>query len=187
MSRFRGSIDVPLTRKGYCDAVDLGFAFQRVDVICHDWQQRTIDTARCLKIAHPNARSEIHPVTSQRLGFLEGQEVNEETLKTMQYFVDHPGEVPAEGLNPLSREPQSFSEWLREWFWIFDDLKRAAEYREARTIIVTHNRNIQALIAREGNNINKKLFDAVGPKPCEIYHFGEYLSTVRHAETSWGT
>ncbi len=188
MSRFRGSIDVPLTRAGYHHALDVGFDIAHVDVIVHDWQKRTTDTARCIKVAHPMALLEIQPVSSQRLGWIEGMEVNEETLTIMRSLVQNENEIPGCGMHSGSRlDPQCFSDWLRQWFWTFDDLNRWAWDREQYTLIVTHNRNIQALLSREYDTVNHQDFDVPGPEPCEIVHCSKYVSVIRHAETDWGT
>jgi broad specificity phosphatase PhoE len=181
MSRFRGSIDVPLTRQGYHDALDVGFRLPTVDVLIHDWQQRTRETARCIQIAHPLARMEQQHVTSQRLGWLEGETINNATLMCMRYYIDNPSEVPSPG------EAQCFGEWLREWFILLDQIRDEAENKKKHYVIVTHNRNLQAVRSREGMSIDKSKFDDPGPAPCEILFISRYLSAIRHAETDWGT
>lgn len=184
MSRFRGSIDVPLTRQGYHDALDAGFALPRVDVIIHDWQQRTRETARCIQIAHPLAKMEQQHVTSQRIGWLEGKTVNSSTLSDMKFYVDNPSVVPIPG---KGEPPQCFAEWLREWFILLDQIREEAESRKKHYVIVTHNRNLQAVMSRDGMSIDKNRFDNPGPDPCEIVYISDYLSAVRHGETDWGT
>jgi broad specificity phosphatase PhoE len=188
MSRFRGSINVPLNEYGWVAAIKAGFALRNepIRLIVHDYQQRTINTAKAIQLFHPDALLAQHDVYSQRLGWLEGEEVTKDSLAFMQHYIKNPYKIPGPGIRS-EREPQSFGGWLNDWFWTFDQLKRHAEQNLCKTLIVTHNRNIQAILAREGDWINEEAFDVPGPKPCEIAHFGDYLSTIRHGDTDWGT
>jgi broad specificity phosphatase PhoE len=188
MSRFRGSIDVPLNRDGWVAAIKAGYRLknQAFELIVHDWQQRTINTAKAIQLFHPNAILAKHDVHSQQLGWLEGEEVTEDSLAFMEHYIKNPYKIPGPGYRS-EREPQSFGSWLNEWFRLYYHLKRYAEQNRCKTLIVTHNRNIQALLSREGDWINEEAFDVSGPKPCEIVHISHYLSTIRHGDTSWGT
>ena len=187
-SRFRGSLDVPLNGAGWHEAIEAGIRLSSCDfkLIVHDYQQRTINTAKCIQLFQPEAEMHAHDVHSQRLGWLEGKVVNEGTLNEMRHYISHPNVIPHIGYEG-QRAPQSFKEWLNEWFWLYDNLKRVAERDHYRTLIVTHNRNIQAVLARAKNWIDFEAFDAPGPKPCEIVEISEYMTPLRHGSTDWGT
>ena len=187
-SRFRGSIDVALNEAGWIAAIKAGFRLRDCGfkLIVHDWQQRTLNTAKCIQLFHETSELAQHSVHSQQLGWLEGRRVTPDSLNVMKHYVSQPNLIPHPGCEG-SLPPQSFYEWLNEWFWIYDNLKRDAETGKYRTLIVTHNRNIAAISARVGKWVDFKAFDAPGPRPCEVVECSDYLSMIRHGDTDWGT
>jgi len=188
-SRFRGSLDVPLNLEGWKAAINAGFHLRECGdfkLIVHDWQQRTRDTAKCVKLFFPGAELAQHGVHSQQLGWLEGRKVTEDSLNIMKHYISNPSLIPHPGCEG-NLPPQSFYEWINEWFWTYDQLKRYAEEEKCRTLIVTHNRNIQAILSRKGNWVDFKRFDVHGPKPCEAVEISQYLTLLRHGDTDWGT
>ena len=188
-SRFRGSIDVPLNEEGWVAAIKAGFALKDAafNLIVHDHQQRTINTAKCIQLFHSESKMEYHEAAhSQRLGWLEGKDVTEDTLHFMRHYIRNRYKIPEDGYLQ-EKAPQSFAGWLNDWFWTYDNLKRYAEQERLKTLIVTHNRNIQAVLCRNRDWIDEEEFDNPGPRPCEIVHASEYLVLIRHGDTDWGT
>jgi len=185
VSKFRGSIDVPLTDKGYHQMLETALwlrqSFDRVEIY-HDWQERTRHSAEILAAVFERPNMCSCDVASQRLGWLEGKEVNEETLEYMRFLVANPHKVPE--ATEDCKSPQSFCGWLSAWFKTLDEIE-ADQIDHA--IIVTHNRNIQAAICREGDWINEANFDCLGPRPAAATFYRPNITLVRHGETSFGT
>jgi hypothetical protein len=181
-------LDIPLNLEGWKAAIEVGFRLKDCGfkLIIHDYQQRTINTAKCIQLFQPEAKMHAHSVHSQRLGWLEGKIVNEGTLNEMRHYISHPHVIPHIGYEG-QKAPQSFFEWLNGWFWVFDNLKRYAEAEKLRTLVVTHNRNMAAISARSGNWVDFKAFDCPGPQPCGIVEISEYLTLLRHGSTDFGT
>ena len=188
MSRFRGSIDCPLNEAGWVAAIKAGFTLRHAPIrlIVHDYQQRTLNTAKCIQLFHETAVLAQHEVHSQRMGWLEGEEVTSTTLDCMRYYIRNPDVIPGPGYYS-EKAPQSFKNWLYEWFWVYDNVKRRAEQEHEHTVIVTHNRNIMAVLSREGDWIDEAKFDAPGPRSCEIVQVGQFTTLVRHGDTDFGT
>jgi hypothetical protein len=104
----------------------------------------------------------------------------------MRYYISHPDVIPHPSFSG-SQVPQGFGEWLREWFFTFNSLKEWSEREKKLIVVVTHNRNIQAILSKRGNWIDFEKFDQPGPRPCEIVDTSEHLVLLRHGSTDWGT
>ncbi len=120
--------------------------------------------------------------------FFEGREITEHNIDIAQTFVENPHVSPLGG--------ESFGRWLTNWMQWLTTLNPYL-----RIAVVTHNRNIQALLSFQGNTFVPKLYNVPGPDFLDIYYTnfsglidewnsrdnppGIYL--IRHVETEWGT
>lgn len=187
MRRWRGTIDVPPTKKGLADALNLGPKLN-LDAIYHDNLSRCRLTALALC---PNALFEAPEAGPWNMGELfEGREITPDSLNLATYYVTNPHARPPKG------EP--FQVYYDRWMGWLRDLKIGF----ATVGIVTHNRNIQTVYAQQYGKFCYQMYDCHGPDFLSMHYFdraanriapwggnatprGIYL--IRHGETSWGT
>jgi broad specificity phosphatase PhoE len=186
--RWRGEIDVPLTEAGHEQAESLDAAIERAggfDVVYHDWLSRSRETAQTIC----DTCVETHGPRPWRMGpNFEGWPITDWNLRWAEWYVRHPGVEPPAG--------ESWGHWYRGWMdWL-------ATFKDTDHIVgvVTHNRNIQAVIASPNGQFNEPLYNVVGPDYCTVYRWdgrqatrwlGERLQPgvylIRHGETEFGT
>jgi broad specificity phosphatase PhoE len=186
--RWRGTLDVPLTKQGMKQAFDLQLKLGRLDMIYHDKLSRCRDTAAILR---PEVLTEDEGPRPWNMGSLfEGREINKNSLTLARYYIQNPKGKPPGG--------EAFCTWFSHWLgWI-----QALKVGFAAVGVVTHNRNIQYLYARQTGNFLYKVYDCDGPDFCSVHYYdpkrkhiapwggsgvprGIYL--IRHGATSWGT
>jgi len=178
---------VPLTKAGVFHAKATATALNKagkLDLVYHDWLSRDRDTARI-----------ICPITSETRGprpwkmgkLFEGNPITAEGIRWAQWFVENPWVAPDFGGEPWSK-------WYDEWMAFLKSLPL-----DGRVGVVTHNRNIQAVLATHGGRFIPDEYNCDGPNFCWVYHYdgdaaerwvGEPLKNgvylVRHGETSYG-
>ena len=188
--RWRGTIDVPLSSKGYRAAEELGYrlrCWNEFDLVIHDDLSRCIDTAGALH-SKRYLQNSIGPRPWHMGPGFEGKPVDYLSISNAQLLI-------ATDMTPTGGE--KFSEWLDDWITFVDVMDYS--YPTDRVAVVTHNRNIQTLYSHHGGQFYQKLYDVEGPSflTVHVYNRGHIelwggvsflpgLYFIRHAETSFG-
>jgi broad specificity phosphatase PhoE len=186
MRRWRGSIDVPLTREGRIQALDLYTEIGKLDAIYSDGLSRCRDTAQIL---NPFVYFDSEESGPWRMGHLfEGREITDDSLNLAQHYINNPFVCPPGG--------ETFQEYYERWMGWLEDLKNGF----AAIGVVTHNRNIQTAYACQHGEFSYQMYDCDGPGFCSVHYYdrgriapwggknvpkGIYL--IRHGATEWGT
>ncbi len=187
--RWRGTLDVPLTRDGHTGAVWLGLDFpEDFDLVIHDDLSRCRDTARVL-YSDRYLQNSIGPRPWHMGPMFEGKPITELSISNAQLMI-------ATDMTPTGGE--KFSEWLDDWMTFIHVMDYS--YPNERVAVVTHNRNIQTLYSMHNGEFNQKLYDVPGPSflTVHVYNRGHIepwgevgfppgLYIIRHGETAWGT
>ena len=190
--RWRGTLDVPLTRDGEIGAKWLALDFpEPFDMVIHDDLSRCKYTALAL-FSHRFLQNSLGPRPWKMSPGFEGELVTEESIALAQLYVK---------FDWVDGDGERFSEWYEDWMTFIHVWNRSYPYD--RVAVVTHNRNIQALYATlpvPGLPFSRSLYDAEGPGFLSVHYYkdghiapwterafppGLYL--IRHGETAFGT
>jgi broad specificity phosphatase PhoE len=187
--RWRGLKDVPLTSKGMVETCRLQHRLGQLDMIYHDRLTRCRDTAVLLK---PTVLHQTEGPLPWNMGELfEGREITEESLALARWYIQY-------DYHAAPRGGESFHDWAMRWYTWISHLNCGY----AAVGVVTHNRNIQYLYARQHGWFSYQMYDCIGPDFLSVHYYdphtghiapwggrsvprGIYL--IRHAETEYGT
>lgn len=188
-SRWRGTIDVPLSLAGRLRTSILRHELGELDLVYHDKLSRCVDTASAIKCS---VLAEDEGPRPWRMGSeFEGHTISRASLDRARHFVrDNPCKIPTGG--------ESFVSWATDWLlWV-----RNLPIGHAAVGVVTHNRNIQFLYAFQYGEFRYKLYDCDGPDFCSVHVYDQKtgaiapwggksvpkgLYLIRHADTEFGT
>jgi broad specificity phosphatase PhoE len=177
---FRGTWDLSLTQSGVEDAIRVGEATEgKWDTIYHSNLGRTLRTAKCVREFSQEAQLISTPkLRPMSLGGLEGREVTDERIKTMNKVLRDTPDKPLPGISSKSDEPgESLNSFKKRVLNFLNKVVSEIDPSE-RILLVTHYRNLQLvksyLSAGEPKDLSidlKMFFEHGSQKPGELFWF----------------